>query len=323
MLHISGDHIKIMTDVLACAISRDHESLLIVTAEGFECSRGLNGRRVATFPWPVAPPRKLDAVQISNDARRVMFADDELGVWLATARRGGADWTRLYPTSARLADRQEEAPDEEYSWFGSMTHCAISPDGRFAAYGCQDEGHFIDTLADNGSARRWATIGYRSEYPHDACFSDDGRFAALNSCHFYHRATIGVEVKKLERVQTPNYEDDPRVRLLNSYLRVYASTWLPTSALGIDPGLFALCGVGILTCVTPSGNVACEQYFGSSASAVDYCPKTRRMIVASCSGFLHLYDVDATEMPGRAIGYNAMRELYRWIFWKDFRPFRW
>jgi hypothetical protein len=204
-----------------------------------------------------------------------------------------------------------------------MTHCALSSDGRFVAYGSQDEGHYLDFIADDGTARRWATIGHRSEYPHDACFSDDGEFASLNSCHFYNGATVGVKVSDVEGLITPNYEDHPAVRLLNAYLRVYSSTWLPADATGSGSAGFALCGLSFLNCVTPSGAVAFEQYFGSSASAIDYCPKARRLIVSSFSGFLHVYDVDAMEAPDRAIGFNARKEVYRWVLWKGREPFRW
>jgi hypothetical protein len=309
--------------VPACAMSRDREVLLLVTEEGFTTtSSALNGVRMAQLPWPVAPC-KLDKVYVANGGESVAFADNRLGVWVGTVAAGETAWTRLHPSERLIGETRKELKDPEHQWNGSMTHCALSPDGRFIGYGSQDHGHYLDMLGGDGTAKRWATIGHRSEYPHDACFSDDGRFAAFNSCHFYSGVTVGVVVPEIEGAETAPYREDDRVRQLNPYLRVYASTWLPADAIGVEPGGFVLCGLGFATCVTPEGRVVFEQYFGSSASAVDYCPRTRRMIISSYAGFLHVYDIDALELHGRAIGFNPRRELYRWILWKDCRPMRW
>jgi hypothetical protein len=331
MLRIIGDRIETLAGVGACAISRDRASLLLVREDGLTTSRGLGGDRIAHFPWPEETTRAAESVALSDDGRRVAFANENDGVWVGTARAKGVVWTRVHPDEATSSELKENSDDDDFddeggdddSWYDDMAHCALSPDGRFVAYGSQSHGHFIDELASDGASRRWAMLGHHSEYPHNACFSDDGRYAALNSCHFYGGVTLGVALESVEAAATPPWEEDPRVAKLDDNLRVYASTWLPQDVIKVAPGAFALCGLGLLTCVTPDGKVVFGQMFGSSASAVDYCPKTRRMIVASCSGFLHVYDVDALEQPDRMVGFNARRELYRWVLWKDHEPFRW
>ena len=252
---------------------------------------------------------------------------NEDAVWLGQAQGDDVRWTRVYPNAAFLAERQDDDDDDpdadedkEFTWSDSMMHAALSPDGRFIAYGSQCYGHFIDRIDGIGSVRRWATIGHRSEYPHYACFSDDSAYAALNSCHFYHGATLGVRLADVEDAETPSYDEDDRARLIDGRLRVYAATWLPT---GPDKDGFALAGAGYLDIVSPTGDVRSTVGFGSSASSIDYCPKTGLLAVASYSGFLHIYDPSRAAEEGTVIGYRPIHERYRWVLWRDREPFRW
>lgn len=201
-------------------------------------------------------------------------------------------------------------------------HCALSPDGRAVATGSQCSDHCIDVIDVGGTVARAAVLRPRSEYPHNACFSDDGRIVALNACHFYSGESFVASVP--DESQDENLDlSDKNAPTINGYLRVYASTWLPASTLGTEPGGFVLCGSGIMTCVTATGRVLFEQEFGSSAGAVDYSPKTQQLIVSSYSGFVHIYDIASLEQEGRVIGFKPRRERYRWVLWKGHDPFRW
>ena len=63
---------------------------------------------------------------------------------------------------------------------------------------------------------------------------------------------------------------------------------------------------------------------GSTLSAFDFDPETRRVAVASGSSVLHVLDPFAIAEPGRERGYKPRRELYRWIFWDTLKsPIRW
>jgi hypothetical protein len=201
-----------------------------------------------------------------------------------------------------------------------MMHCALSPDGRFIAYGSQCYGHFIDRIDGVAQVRRWAEIGMRSEYPHHACFSNDSAFAALNACHFYHGATVGVRLAEVEGAETAAYEEDDRTTLIDGRLRVYAATWLPPET-GKEG--FALAGAGYLDIVSTSGDLQSATSFGSTASSIDYCPKAGVLAVASYSGFLHVFDPANPAEQGTVIGYRPIKERYRWVLWSDRAPFRW
>lgn len=322
-LHLRGGAVVERPDILAAAMTRSHDLLLVVGRDGFSVTSSLDAEPVAVFPWPEGvTPQALDNVRISEDGRTLAFSDGDEAAWLGQAHDAGMVWTRFYPTEAFVAERAAELDDgeEDYTWSDSMMHCALSPDGRFIAYGSQCYGHFIDRIDGVGQLRRWAEIGPASEYPHDACFSDDSAFAALNSCHFYHGATVGIRLAEVEGARTPPYEEDRLTSVIDGRLRVYASTWLP---LGPEKEGFALAGAGDLDIVSTDGDLRGVTLFGSSASSVDYCPKTGVLAVGSYSGFLHLFDPSKPARPDATIGYRPIRELYRWVLWRDRAPFRW
>jgi hypothetical protein len=175
-------------------------------------------------------------------------------------------------------------------------------------------------------------VGSLIDYPHNACFSDDGRYAALNSCHFYNGATIVFAWEGRRGVILAPYEEHEEAPCIDRDLAVYASCWLDRSVLLSIPevaaeedGLFALAGSGILRGCTPRGALAFAQGFGSSASSIDFCPESRRLAIGSYSGFVHLYDPWQEELPGRIDGFRARREIARWLMWDGLPngPLRW
>jgi hypothetical protein len=322
-LHLRGGQVVERHDILAAAITRSHDLLLLVRQQGFSISRRLDDQPIVHFPWPEGvTPGALDIVQISEDGCTVAFVErEECAVWLGQAAGTGMVWTCVYPSASFLAENKTPDDDsEEFGWGDSMMHCGLSPDGQFIAYGSQCYGHFIDRIDGIGIVHRWAKIGSRRDNAHYACFSDDSAFTALNSCHFYRGATVGARLASIEGVEMPDYEEDERTNLIDDCLRVYAATWLP---MGPEKDGFALAGAGYLDIVSTGGDVRSLIYFGSSASAIDYCPKTGVLAVGSCSGLLHLYDPTRLAEAGTAIGYRPIHECYRWVLWRDRAPFRW
>lgn len=316
-LHLAADGARERSDMLTFAVSPDHDTFLVVTVDGFKTKAGLDGTTISHWPWPPeCNPQSIDEICVANGGRRIAFADEGLGMWVGSAPASGPRWVAL-----SLEEAGSTKPSSE-PWSDSMMHCALSPDGDLVATGSQCADHCIDVIDVQGDTRRVAVHRPASEYPHNACFSGDGRFVAFNSCHFYNGATFSVPVwpsASAAAVRGKDGSSDP----INKYLRVYASTWLPPQSFDGCPGAFVLCGNGLMTCVTPAGAILFEQFFGSSAGAVDYCWKTRQLVVTSYSGFMHVFDLSATELAGRVVGYNPRREEYRWILWKGQDPFRW
>ena len=324
-MHIRGGQVTERPDILAAAVSRNRDLLLLAQEQGFSVTRRLDEEPISRIFWPEGVmPQALDIVQISDDGHAIAFVSHDSAVWLGQMSDADSAWTCVYPTAAFLEERKDEGDDmdgEENSWYDSMMHCGLSPDGKFIAYGSQCYGHFIDHIAGIGEIQQWAKIGHLSEYPHYACFSDDSAFAALNSCHFYHGATACVRLADVKGMQTEPYEENECAPMINDRLRVYAATWLPFGES--QNGSFALAGAGYLDIVSTDGTVLSTTYFGSSASSIDYCPKTGLLAVASYSGFLHIFIPSQAAEEGRTIGFRPIHEQYRWVFWSDRSPFRW
>ena len=325
-LHVQGAQVTERPDILAVTISRNRELLLLVQEQGFNVVRSLDEDPIVCIPWPKGMAAKaLDVIHISNDGKSIAFVADEESVWLGQINGTDSVWTCVHPASSILREFEEEFDDlddeEAGAWYDSMMHCDLSPDGKFIAYGSQSYGHFIDRIDGVGEIRSWAEIGHLSEYPHYACFSDDSTLVALNSCHFYNGATVCARLADIEGLHTNPYEEDRHAPLIDNRLRVYAATWLPSKEEQKEG--FALAGASYLDIVSSDGTLLSSSYFGSSASSIDYCPKTGLLAVASYSGFLHIFVPSQTAEKEKAVGYRPILEQYRWVFWHDRPPFCW
>jgi hypothetical protein len=332
---VDGEALVPLPELLAAAISPDRQMLALADLEGIRVLRGWKGAEVARFPWPLesdlvphwvprawrerydveAPATSLEYLCVANSGVRVAIATRS-GVLVGDAL-GKPRW--------HLALPQHEEPDEwvlenlekgeRNGFYGDMVHVAMTGDGQFLACGTQDEGHYVFAIDQDGRTTLWSKLGQSSEYPHNACFSFDGTHVAFNSCHFYSGATIAANTRAIKDVVT---EPAP---VVNSYLRVYASTWLPESALPDGKGAFALAGASTLTMVTPYGEVLHELIFGSSASGIDYCPATGTLVLGSYSGFLHF--LKPREVDPNGLGFRPPKEIKRWWFLKDRPPIQW
>jgi hypothetical protein len=340
--HVAGDSLVPLPEFLAAAISPSREMLALADSEGIRVLKGWNGAEIARFPWPsrneLVPPWVPNSLQdrydVDSPATTLAYlcvADSGLrvaiavrsGVLVGDAHAGLPRW--------HLALPQDDKPDEwvleelktgdEIGFHGDMIHVAMTGDGQFLACGAQDEGHYLLAVDQSGRTTCWSKLGHASEYPHNACFSVDGTHVAFNSCHFYGGATIVARTRERLGVVTEPYEEDHRTPVVNPYLRVYASTWLPESATSENKGAFALAGASVLTIVTPFGEVLHELMFGSSASGIDYCPKTKTIVLGSYSGFLHF--LRPTEVDPNGIGFRPPKELKRWCFFKNRPPLQW
>jgi len=340
--HVSGDSLLPLPELLAAAISPNREMLALASSRGIQVYKGWRGREVARFPWPSpddfvprwvpselrerydvgSPITSLEYLCVSDSGLRVAVAAGS-GVLVGDVRGGEPTWHLALPQHEEPDDwvLKELAKNERNGFHGDMVHAAMTGDGQFLACGSQDNGHFVFAIDKDGQTSLWSKLGHQSEYPHNACFSSDGSHVALNSCHLYSGATIVAETRAIDGVLTEPYTDDPRTPVINPYLRVYASTWLPDSSLIDRKGAFALAGASTLTAVTPSGEVLHELIVGSNASGIDFCPTTGTLVLGSYSGFLHFLKPKDTDPYG--LGYRPFKESKRWCFLKDRAPFQW
>ncbi len=344
LVRIRGERVVPVAQAMACAMSRNRKFLVMADrARGLVVTDGFPGTLLAEAPWPDPEdrlphglPAKLRSdwsrfegapqvvdLRICNHGKRILVISSEEGVLLCDLSRAEPAWRLLLPDYGWASNPDFEEDEPPYFESVDMVHGDLSPDGNLAAFGLQHTKHFVATLREDG-VEPFARVGQYSEYPHFALFSDDGRFLAFNSCHFYNGITGVLEVATARGLETPSWEEDPRFPVVENSLRVYGATWLPPGATEEATGAFCLAGAGWLKCVTPGGELLWEHLFGSTASSLDYCPKSNTLLLGSYSGFLHVLDPGAEAEAGTEIGYRPRRERKRWVFWREEKtPLQW
>ena len=254
--HVDGDTIQSLDGIASFAWSRNRKHFLTAFQDGhltlgsrFGSSEaeqipalpgsafvptGLPEEYAARFTAPGDRPA-YSRVSVSDDGTKLLLCDEERGVMLLAKDEPGWRSHFLFPSvDLGLEEEMRELWEEEdeFSPFFDMLHAALSPDGCFAAVGTQSDGHHILDLDETGKPSFHARLGHLSEYPHNACFSNDSRYVALNSCHFYNGATFASELDAVRGLTTEPYEQHSVQTMLNGYLRVYASGYLPASMTG-------------------------------------------------------------------------------------------
>ena len=306
VLHIDGDTITTLDGVLGFAISRDRRPLALATSEGIVVSEGFRGKRAETIAWPDdGEPIRPHSFGIANDGQSLVVTNDDIGVRVF---RNGT-WEKL------VADDGEE---EEYD----VVHAAISPDGRHVAWGWEDSpGHFIERI-DGKKVERVGVVGTVSDRPYNVLFTDDSKRVLSNTRHMQSGVTVCPTIESVKGAE--EYDELPEgTPQTDDYLRAYGIGLLPGDSSG--NAIVWIGGAG-WTHAAPllGGKPAFTHLFGSSMNAFDYDPVSKRAIVGSASGVLHVMDPATRAEPGRARGYHPRRELYRWIFWDTLKtPIRW
>ena len=303
VLHVDGDTITKLDGVVGFALSRNRRHLALATSEGVIVSEGFRGKRGPTIAWPRdGEPIRPHSFGIADDGKTLVVANDVAGVLVC---RDGK-WERL------VADPDEEAGEER-----DVVHAAVSPDGRFVAWGWEDApGHFIERI-DGKKIERIGVVGTVSDRPYNVLFTDDSARVLSNTRHMQGGVTVCPTIESVKGSE--EYDDLPDgTPHTDEYLRAYGIGFLPGGVVWIG-------GAG-WTHAAPllGGKPAFTHLFGSSMNAFDYDPVSKRAIVASASGVLHVVDPASAAEPGRARGYKPRKELYRWIFWDTLKaPIRW
>lgn len=304
VLYIDGDTITELPGIEGFAISRNRQWVALAGPEGVIVSEGFRTTPSRTIAWPVEDPIRPNSFGISDDGRKVVIANDEVGVWLLD----GEAWTKLMPRKD-IGDDDDAAPD--------VVHAAISPDGNFVAYGWQDApGHYVDDVS-KAKPKLHGVVGTVSDTPYNVHFTDDSKSLLSNTRHMQSGVTVCATLESLRG--TEEYDDVPEGSAhTDEYLRAYGMVLLP--------GDIAWIGGAGWSHAAPlgGGKPAFTHLFGSTLNAFDYDPKSKRAIVASASCMLHVVDPHSAADRGRERGYKPRRELYRWIFWDSLKkPIRW
>jgi hypothetical protein len=321
-----GDDITEQPLLLGFGQSPDGKLFAFAFDDSIQVRNGWHGPPVAVLPWPSGQEglpssycvnSEIDKAHITQlvvfpNGQRALLALRE-GVFAVSS--SGAK--RLLPQAENYIEHFEwlrkEYPDDPLTMTIDMEHCAVSPDGSLVLAGCQASKHMVF----DSELKQIGTLGPFSEYPHFAWFSDDGKLAAFNACHFYNGTSIGVPVQELAGLNTDYYDQHPSVRVLQKGARVYA-------AVARDDEFIAGDAYGYLRAFDLQGNFRWQHFIGSTITALALSPDKQKLAVTSRAGLLCILQLHAGERDPFAISTATHRELRRWLFWKgEDAPLRW
>jgi hypothetical protein len=315
VIQVDDDHVTVVQGIHHIGRSLNRRYFAVADDSGVRVTEGWLGIEICHCPWPTglegvpngAQVKPLTEAPVPNalvpfaDGKRVLLACEDGVFVLAPA---GA--TRLLPRPEYIRELCEDSSEASISLDDSMTHAALSPDGHWIAAGSQCQGHFIF----NQNLQTVAHIGHMSEYPHHACFSSDSQTVILNSCHFYHGATIAVGAADWIGLETPPYELSKKTRIVEEVSRVYAALH--------RRGEFIIGNAnGYLRAFSEKGKLHWYHHVGSTVTAMDLSPDGHYLYAASIAGWVVRIALDTHNPAPHEIGSGQNTEERRWLFWKD------
>lgn len=314
VVQVHGDTASTVDGIQHVGRSPNRRYFALSSEQGVRVTDGWLGEEVCFCSWPtglegvphgakvepLAAPPVPEVLIPFPDGKRVLLGCEE-GVFVLAP----TEIVRLLPRPDHIREQCAGSPEEAISLNDSMTHAALSPDGLWIAAGSQCYGHYIF----DRDLQPTAEIGPLSEYPHYACFSSDSQTVILNSCHFYHGATLAVNAADWPGLDTPRYEPTPKTRLVEGMSRVY------TAVHRKDEFIIGNAN-GDLRAFSDDGTLRWYHRVGSTLTALDLSPDGRHLYAASCAGWVVRIALDTHTPASHEIGSGHHSEERRWLFWK-------
>ncbi|GAV13074.1 WD40 repeat domain-containing protein [Paenibacillus sp. NAIST15-1] len=319
---IQQDQITELPDFYHIGCSSDGNYFALSNEQGIRIIRGIvtslgKGEEIAAWSWQVIQQRIKailndcesladsehpashieEAIPFDNGSRLLLVTD--CGIYLLSKD----NVELLHP---ELTEMQQYDYEDTHI---DMVHGAVSPDGRWLAYGSQCSEHL---LRDAASGKVY-TFEPQSSYPHYSLFAQDSSEVWYNACHFYNGATIQVPLADLEQLEAGAEQEWP---LMNDEMRVYAAAALTDGHILGD-------AYGYLRKIDSEGNEIWRYFVGSTLSGIIVSPDESRLAVGTYGGMLHLIDLQSGVKSEYSIGTANIIEIDRWILWRDEEPLRW
>ncbi|WP_342551588.1 hypothetical protein [Paenibacillus sp. FSL R7-0652] len=277
--------------------------------------RRLEGERIAFYRWQsirdqikalmpeiesladCAHPEWTLEKLIPMDQGQALLLQSQYGVYLIEQERV----TLLHPDHAEIQEYEYE--DTQLS----MGHAAVSYDERWIAWGSQMSSH---TVLDREKNKTYE-VEPESSYPHCAAFSRDSQVVWFNACHFYNGVTIQVPLASIsDRVQESQWP------IMDENARVY-------TMVEIQAGMVMGDAYGYLYCINREGQELWRHFVGSTIYSLTVSPEQSKLAVGTYGGMLHILDLCSERMNAYGIGTGSLRELERYVLWREQEPLRW
>ncbi|MFK0523058.1 hypothetical protein ACINKY_12700 [Paenibacillus illinoisensis] len=314
-----SEHVRSFPQYQFAGQSPDGALYALAGGEGIRvithADRHLEGKEVATFRWEDIqsaihqalpriesladceyPERTLEGLIPFNEGHALIILST-YGIYLVEHGKVSP----IHPDRAEVEEHELE--DTQIS----MGHAAVSPDGRWIAFGSQVSDHM---LLDRERHHTYSLYP-ESSYPHHALFSGDSRKVWFNACHFYNGVTMQVELSEVEGNESR--EDWP---IMDESARVYASVEIPEGMVLGD-------AYGYLKCIDRKGQEVWRHFVGSTIYSLAISPDQSRLAVGTFGGMVHILDLHADQMDDYSIGTGTLREVERFIVWRGEQPLRW
>lgn len=321
-VHVAGpEGIETYPSVRMIGVSPGGGVYALVDETGIRVTESLNGRLEGKerfrWTWDAIQERiraAAEGIETLGNAERPVYAVDRviplagsetlllIGAW-GVYRVEHERAELLHPTVAELKEMEME--DSRID----MQHGAVSPDERWAAFGNQGSNHHLLNL-ETGKTYEFYPI---SSYPHYSLFTEDGREAWFNACHFYNGSTLRIS---LEEAVLPGAEQKEDWPVAEDEARVYA-------AAAWNGGVLVGDAYGYLRRVSQDGEPEWRHFLGSTISGMAVSPDRRTLAVGTYGGMLHLLDLTSQEMDEYSIGTGTLRETLRVVVWRGEKPMVW
>lgn len=314
---IENDQFSYPEDLIMFGKSHDKTFFAKVYADKIEVTEGWDGAVVSTH----FPPRdygldfknkyphlkyeledsnfedlRIQSISVASDGSKV-YIGCALGIFELNQNE-----SFFFDTENQL-ENFEESEYEEEEGFGltrqlDYPHIDISPDHNYVVAGSQSSAHLIYSKS-NSTWEVYATVEPRSSYPNlakfnykivDQGYENDGKQVLLCSCHFSRSASLALPINNLkEGLDVSGYNADPELNYIDDAKWVFSTglySW--GYALGSNDGYIWFRDL--------YGMQYGYLHAGGTIMDIDYSADRKKMIVATYSGQIIIYD--CTEIYG-------------------------
>lgn len=293
-------------DIQTIGVSKDGKTLAVLTQDRTVslCETDFSVRAAKAFRLPATVKRggkTLKAFEKASDVDDLIPFDD--GRALLVSGNGGQFLLR----GEEAISLQRSDGERRFD----MAHIDLSKDQTRIAFGHQESSHHVVDL----DGKPVAELDPASSYPHCAIFNDHTGQVAFNACHFYHGATLGLDVGAFDATKSLSH-GDPGVTVLNEADRVYAG-------VAYRNGYIWGQAHGYIRHVDGKGAEVWHHFIGGTITSLALNADQTLLAVATHAGFAAVIDLTTRGRYEHTISTAGFQEPVRYVAMDGGKIVRW